>query len=243
MEVIQFIVKLSKVLFLVLPELIAYLAAYYAVNAVYRTSDEKYNGENGILTRLVEYFHFNAQNMARDLTFLLGFYVSTVAKRWWDQVAYLPEPDNLAIFLNGVVIQDASQKVLNLKRKIIRCAQVFPPILRRATYLSLHIFSRYSLVSWILCLVRFSQRLYRRFPDMAALRSIGLLTDGEMTKLEHHYSSQLWMIPLNWAANLVRRFDSYMIYKIISISITIFFPEPKVKMSLETMPKKYGANW
>ena len=141
MEVAEFIMKLFKVIFLILPELIVYLGAYYAVNAVYRSSDKEFNGENGILTRLVEYFHVNALNMARDLTFLLGFYVSTVAKRWWDQVSYLPEPDNLALFLNGVVIQDARQSVLYLKRKIVRCTQLFKfHVYSRNLHQSLHFF-------------------------------------------------------------------------------------------------------
>ena len=45
---------------------------------------------------------------------------------------------------------------------------------------------------------------------MAALRHAGLLTDGEMTNLNRHSSimedSQLWTVPLIWAANLVRRY-------------------------------------
>ena len=38
---------------------------------------------------------------ARDITFLLGFYVSLVAKRWWEQYRLLPWPDNLAMMLSG----------------------------------------------------------------------------------------------------------------------------------------------
>ena len=33
------------------------------------------------------------------LTFLLGFYVSLVVKRWWEQYCKLPWPDTIAIYL------------------------------------------------------------------------------------------------------------------------------------------------
>ena len=37
------------------------------------------------------------------LTFLLGFYVSLVVKRWWEQYCKLPWPDNIAIYLRGLI--------------------------------------------------------------------------------------------------------------------------------------------
>ena len=127
MEVKQFVWKLCQVLALVLPELLAYLGAYYAVNIVYRSVDQDYNGQDGILTRLVTYFKSNGERMARDLTFLLGFYVTTVAKRWWSQLT-LPAPDNLALFLSGVVLQDPAQDLernLQLKRTVMRFVYIF----------------------------------------------------------------------------------------------------------------------
>lgn len=35
------------------------------------------------------------------MSFVLGFYVSLVVKRWWDQYKLLPWPDTLALFLNA----------------------------------------------------------------------------------------------------------------------------------------------
>ena len=37
------------------------------------------------------------------MTFLLGFYVSLVVKRWWEQYTKLPWPDKMAILLRGLV--------------------------------------------------------------------------------------------------------------------------------------------
>ena len=37
------------------------------------------------------------------MTFVLGFYVSLIVKRWWDQYNLLPWPDSLAIYIAGTV--------------------------------------------------------------------------------------------------------------------------------------------
>ena len=49
--------------------------------------------------------YFCTQSLQRTLpqglpiTFLLGFYVSLVVKRWWEQYSKLPWPDTIAIYL------------------------------------------------------------------------------------------------------------------------------------------------
>ena len=37
------------------------------------------------------------------ITFLIGFYVTQVVSRWWDQFMTLPHPDNLALKLVGFI--------------------------------------------------------------------------------------------------------------------------------------------
>ena len=49
----------------------------------------------------MRYFDRNLGSFGRDLSFLLGFYVSLVAKRWWDQYRLLPWPDDLAMQISG----------------------------------------------------------------------------------------------------------------------------------------------
>ena len=39
------------------------------------------------------------QSTGLPITFLLGFYVSLVVKRWWEQYSKLPWPDTIAIYL------------------------------------------------------------------------------------------------------------------------------------------------
>ena len=43
------------------------------------------------------------------MTFVLGFYVSLIVKRWWDQYNLLPWPDSLAIYIAGKVIIEKSR--------------------------------------------------------------------------------------------------------------------------------------
>ena len=42
------------------------------------------------------------QSTGVPITFLLGFYVSLVVKRWWEQYCKLPWPDTIAIYLKVI---------------------------------------------------------------------------------------------------------------------------------------------
>ena len=69
---------------------------------------------------IVTYFKENLTPLARDLAFLLGFYVKVltdaktvffaigqvVVGRWWGQFRTLPWPDSMALQLNGLVLPD-----------------------------------------------------------------------------------------------------------------------------------------
>jgi len=37
------------------------------------------------------------------MSFVLGFYVSLVVKRWWEQYRLLPWPDTLALFISAAI--------------------------------------------------------------------------------------------------------------------------------------------
>lgn len=37
------------------------------------------------------------------MSFVLGFYVSLVVKRWWEQYRMLPWPDTLALFISAAI--------------------------------------------------------------------------------------------------------------------------------------------
>lgn len=47
--------------------------------------------------------YFGAQSESIPMSFVLGFYVSLVVKRWWDQYKLLPWPDTLALFISAAI--------------------------------------------------------------------------------------------------------------------------------------------
>ena len=86
---------------LVWHDLVAFIAAYIVLLFVYRV----------ILIRFpVHKQHFELMciyayrfSSAIPITFLTGFYVSSVVSRWWDQFMSLPYPDQLALKLVAYV--------------------------------------------------------------------------------------------------------------------------------------------
>ncbi|KAJ8985529.1 hypothetical protein NQ317_019912, partial [Molorchus minor] len=82
---------------LVWRELLAYLFIYYTVNLIYRFALNEH--QQRIFERIRLYF--SQQSETIPMSFVLGFYVSLVVKRWWEQYKLLPWPDTLALFLNA----------------------------------------------------------------------------------------------------------------------------------------------
>lgn len=51
-----------------------------------------------IFEAIVKYCHVYTNQI--PLSFVLGFYVSIVMKRWWDQYTSIPWPDPIAVFVS-----------------------------------------------------------------------------------------------------------------------------------------------
>lgn len=43
------------------------------------------------------------------MSFVLGFYVTLIVKRWWDQYKLLPWPDTLALFISAGIPGNVSR--------------------------------------------------------------------------------------------------------------------------------------
>lgn len=52
------------------------------------------------------------------MSFVLGFYVSLVVKRWWEQYKLLPWPDNLALFISAAIPGNVSIRMKETFRRI-----------------------------------------------------------------------------------------------------------------------------
>ena len=71
------------------------------------------------------------QSAGVPITFLLGFYVSLMVRRWWEQYSRIPWPDSIALHLRGLVVSTSQPA----RARLIRLTVI-----------------RYSLLSLLLCL-------------------------------------------------------------------------------------------
>jgi hypothetical protein len=53
------------------------------------------------------------------MTFGLGFYVTLIVNRWWQQYQLLPWPDSLAIFIVGL-LRGGDERARLMRRNIMR---------------------------------------------------------------------------------------------------------------------------
>ena len=170
---------------LIYKELVFYLAVYFFLNIMYRL----------VLCQFVEFVHLRRlfesmkaycaiQMSSIPMTFVLGFYVSLVVKRWWDQYQVLPFPDSLGIFTVGL-IRGTDERARLMRRNIMR----------------------YFLLSYVIVLRKISLRVRKRFPTMDHLIEAGLLMPDELKCMgilcEKGSKISLWWMPLVWATNIV----------------------------------------
>ncbi|KAL4717580.1 hypothetical protein ACJJTC_000729 [Scirpophaga incertulas] len=166
---------------LVWRELLAYLTLYYTINLLYRfaLSEE----HQRIFERVRQYF--GAQSESIPMSFVLGFYVSLVVKRWWEQYKLLPWPDTLALFISaGIPGADETGRLM--RRNIVR----------------------YMILAYVITLQRVSLRVKRRFPTWQHVVDSGLMLESERKVFEKMDGkspmSKYWM-PLVWATNIINR--------------------------------------
>ncbi|XP_031631202.1 bestrophin-1 isoform X2 [Contarinia nasturtii] len=162
-------------------ELLAYLALYYAINVTYRyVLNDEYKR---LFEKIRQYF--GAQTESIPMSFVLGFYVTLIVKRWWDQYKLLPWPDTLALFISAAI--PGNNETGRLMRRNIM---------------------RYSVLAYVITLMRISLRVKRRFPTWQHLVDAGLMLESEKKIFEIMDSkspmSKYWM-PLVWATNIINR--------------------------------------
>ncbi|CAK1554200.1 unnamed protein product [Leptosia nina] len=166
---------------LVWRELLAYLTLYYTINLLYRFAMTE--EQQRIFEKVRQYF--GAQSESIPMSFVLGFYVSLVVKRWWEQYKLLPWPDTLALFISaGIPGADETGRLM--RRNIVR----------------------YAILAYVITLQRVSLRVKRRFPTWQHVVDSGLMLESERKVFEKMDGkspmSKYWM-PLVWATNIINR--------------------------------------
>lgn len=168
---------------LIYKELLVYMLCYLILNGIYRNylMADGYETERHFFEGLTAFCRI--QQSSIPVTFVLGFYVTLIVGRWWDQYKMLPYPDSLALFVVGLLRGDEERPRL-MRRNIMR----------------------YFLLSYVITLRRISLRVFKRFPTMEHVVKAGLITEAEAKLIGRPtagYSGNKWWMPLVWATKIV----------------------------------------
>lgn len=163
-------------------DLSCFLLLYYVLNITYRVA---LNEEQKKVFEDIVRYCATYSNLI-PLSFVLGFYVTIVMTRWWNQYTSIPWPDPIAVFVSANIHgQDERGRVM--RRTIMR----------------------YVCLCLTMVLTNISPRVKKRFPTIDHLVDAGLLNDNEH-KIMHDLNqkfprhSKHWL-PIVWAASIVTR--------------------------------------
>ncbi|XP_018014164.1 bestrophin-3 [Hyalella azteca] len=166
---------------LVWQDLFFYMLLYGACSVTYRCFlDEP---QKRVFERIS--MHCNQFTDLIPVAFVLGFYVSIVVQRWWNQYMSLPWPDSLALFVS-TCIHGGDERSRVMRRTIMR----------------------YVNLTLVITLSMISPRVKKRFPTLDHVMEAGFLTSQEkkifeaMNRKTTH--PKYWM-PLVWAGTIVSR--------------------------------------
>ncbi|XP_018016214.1 bestrophin-3, partial [Hyalella azteca] len=166
---------------LVWHELLIYCLCYFTISLIYRlalTEPQKRTFE-GIALHIEEF------TKLIPMAFVLGFYVSIVMTRWWDQYNTIPFPSTVAVFVS-FNIRGQTEETRVLRRTILR----------------------YVCLSFALTMSMISPPVKKRFPTMTHLVNAGLLTEQEQMIFDIiHWrtGTPKYWLPLVWAGAVVTK--------------------------------------
>ncbi|GMT33379.1 hypothetical protein PFISCL1PPCAC_24676, partial [Pristionchus fissidentatus] len=157
-------------------EMTSFLTLFYLIMAVYRWGLSEQHQKHFETVAL----YCREFTLTIPITFVMGFYVSFVAGRWWQQYMNIPWPDRIALQVSAYV-SGADEKGRKIRRALVRYANL----------LSVFTFQSISTV------------IKRRFPSIEHLEDAGLLTVEERKTLEEIHSPQgTWFVPAHWFCQL-----------------------------------------
>lgn len=180
---------------LIYKELLAYIVMYMVINLTYRTvlvpksecdqtlpSCERWRKHREMFETLRLYVNQNLNSI--PLIFVLGFYVSLIVKRWWDQYELLPWPDSFGMTLCGLFKVNNDDRGRMLRRNMMR----------------------YIILSYCIALRTVSFRLKKRFPTLEHLVHAGIMREDEFRefqRLDEKVTANKWFLPLVWAGKMI----------------------------------------
>ncbi|XP_051689174.1 bestrophin-1 isoform X3 [Oryctolagus cuniculus] len=157
-------------------EFLIFVLCYYIVRLIYRVVLKE--NQQLFFEKLTLYCDSYIQLI--PISFVLGFYVTLVVTRWWNQYENLPWPDRLMSLVSSCVEGRDEQGRL-LRRTLIR----------------------YANLGILLILRSVSRAVYKRFPTSQHLVQAGFMTPAEHKHLEKlTLPHNMFWVPWVWFANL-----------------------------------------
>ena len=178
-------------------ELFLYLVLYYIIKAgrLALEDEDRYSIMSKLnisisnmfyratIDNLIHYFRKNLSTMGKEMTFLLGFYVSNIVKRWWDTYKSLPWPDSL-VAISHALVDFKNERSMEFCQTILR----------------------YCMLSYILCIRRLSKALQKMFPNDKSLIKAKVATRKELLLIEKQGElGRVWWIPISWCMTMIKR--------------------------------------
>ncbi|KAM5174887.1 bestrophin-3 isoform 2-T2 [Callospermophilus lateralis] len=160
-------------------EFIVFAVLYTAISLVYRLL------LTGAQKRYFEKLSIYCDRYAEQIpvTFVLGFYVTLVVNRWWNQFVNLPWPDRL-MFLISSSVHGSDQHGRLLRRTLMRYVNLTSLLIFRSV----------------------STAVYKRFPTMDHVVEAGFMTADERKIFDHLKSPHLkYWVPFIWFGNLATK--------------------------------------
>ncbi|CAL8147676.1 unnamed protein product [Orchesella dallaii] len=165
---------------LVLPELSVYIVLYFAISITYRTTLGELPDQDHRKIKfhaLVAYCKDVSQVI--PLQFMLGFYVSLIVTRWWNEFMTTPWPDTLALIV-ATSVQGHDDRGRMMRRTIMR-------------YINLTL---------NLTLAMISSQVRVRFPTMEHMVEAGFMVPHERIIIDHlneQMPGPKYYVPIVWA--------------------------------------------
>ncbi|XP_006095536.1 bestrophin-3 isoform X2 [Myotis lucifugus] len=160
-------------------EFIVFAVFYTAISLVYRLL------LTGAQKRYFEKLSIYCDRYAEQIpvTFVLGFYVTLVVNRWWNQFVNLPWPDRL-MFLISSSVHGRDERGRLLRRTLMRYVNLTSLLIFRSV----------------------STAVYKRFPTMDHVVEAGFMTTDERKLFDHLKSPHLkYWVPFIWFGNLAAK--------------------------------------
>jgi predicted membrane chloride channel (bestrophin family) len=160
-------------------EMMIFCGLYYSLSALYRYIFSE--NQRTVFEKLTIYCE--AFTNLIPLSFVLGFYVSIVVGRWWQQYLAIPWPDKISMLIAAYV--HGSDE----RGKIIR-----------------RTLARYLNLLSVLTFQAVSTSVKKRFPTLDHVQEAGLMTKEERRVYDEiHVTHGKWWVPAQWFSALAAR--------------------------------------